>query len=160
MSVTERVTAIVACAGLLVTAGIAPGHGRAVAQVKPGSAYILFPTPDPALQGHPIMLTAIRAGEVVQQQETVLPNGKRLSDLPPGVYDLRAEGQGAVTEVKRGVHVFAGQEVTANFVMRAGTGARTVEYAAGGLSREEVAARLSKLEAAVAALQKAAAPRP
>jgi hypothetical protein len=160
MSVTERVTAIVACAGLLVTAGMAPGQGRAVARVTPGSANFLFPTPDPALQGHPIMLTAIRGGAVVQQQETVLPSSRRLDELPPGVYDLRAEGQGAVTEVKRGVHVFAGQEVTVNFIMRAGTGARTVEYAAGGLSREEVAARLTKLEAAVTALQKAAAPKP
>jgi hypothetical protein len=38
--------------------------------------------------------------------------------------------------------------------MRAGTGVRTVEYAIGGLSREEIAARLAKLEAAMAELQK------
>jgi hypothetical protein len=159
MSVTERVTAIVACVGLLVTAGSAPGRGRAWAQVKPGNIYARFPSPDAALQGHPVMVSAIRGGEIVQQQETVLDNTQAFYALPPGLYDVRAEGQGAVTEVKRGVHVFAGQDLNLNFVMHAGTGVRTVEYAAGGLSREEVAARLAKLEAAVAALQKAA-PRP
>jgi hypothetical protein len=102
------------------------------------------------------MVSAIRGGEVVKQQETVLPGSQELSDLPPGLYDVRVEGQGAVTDVKRGVHVFAGQELDVSFVMHAGTGARTVEYAAAGLSREEVAARLAKLEAAVAELQKAA----
>jgi hypothetical protein len=160
MSVTERITAIVVCAGLLVIAGIAPGRGHASAQVRPGTIYARFPSADAALQGRPIMVSAIRGGEVVKQQETVLPSSQELSDLPPGLYDVRAEGQGAVTEVKRGVHVFAGQELDVNFVMRSGTGVRTVEYAAAGLSREEVAARLAKLEAAVAALQKAAAPRP
>jgi hypothetical protein len=38
--------------------------------------------------------------------------------------------------------------------MRAGAGVRTVKYAIGGLSPEEIAARLAKLEAAMAELQK------
>lgn len=159
MSVTERVAAIVVCAGLLVMAGSIPGHGRASAQVRPGSVYAQFPSGDATLQGRPVMLSAIRGGEVVNQQErTLWSDNNGLTSLTPGVYDLRAEGQGMVTEVKRGVHVFAGQELRVSFVMRPGTGVRTVEYAAGGLSREEVAARLGKLEAAVAQLQKAAAP--
>jgi hypothetical protein len=36
--------------------------------------------------------------------------------------------------------------------IRAGQGVRTVEYATGGLSREEIAARLNELSAKVAAL--------
>lgn len=90
----------------------------------------------------------------------VLDNTQGLYELPPGLYDVRAEGQGAVTEVKRGVHVFAGQDLNVNFVMHAGTGLRTVEYATGGLSREEVAARLAKLEAAVAKYRAAPPGRP
>ena len=35
-----------------------------------------------------------------------------------------------------------------------GTGVKIIEYAAGGLSREEIAARLAKLEAAIADLPK------
>ena len=161
MSVTERVTAIVACAVLLVIAVSIPGHERASAQASHGSVYALYPRSDATLEGRPVMLSAIRGGEIVNQQETTLwSDNNRLSSLTPGVYDLRAEGQGMVTEVKRGVHVFANQELRVNFVMRPGTGVRTVEYAAAGLSREEVAARLAKLDAAVAELQKAAPPRP
>jgi len=52
------------------------------------------------------------------------------------------------------VHVFAGKDGSLMFVMRSGKGAHMVEYATGGLSREEVAARLAKLESAVAQLQK------
>ena len=38
--------------------------------------------------------------------------------------------------------------------MRAGQGVKIVEYATGGLSREEMAARLQRLEAAIAELMK------
>jgi hypothetical protein len=77
--------------------------------------------------------------------------------IRPGVYDVRVEGEGLVTEVKRGVHAFAGQKTEVTFQVRSGQGVRIVEYATGALPREEIAARLAKLEAQVAELSK---PRP
>jgi hypothetical protein len=80
--------------------------------------------------------------------------------LPPGLYDIRLEGDGMRTLVKRGIHVKAGEETPViGGPMVAGTGVKIVEYATGGLSREEMAARLAKLEAALAELQKSRTPR-
>ena len=90
------------------------------------------------------MISVIRAGQVTEQQETGLPADKRTNQILPGVYDIRAEGDGMITEEKRGVHVFANRELDLIFVMHAGKGVHIVEYATGGLSREEVAARLEK----------------
>jgi hypothetical protein len=60
--------------------------------------------------------------------------------------------------MKRGAMVTAGH--TTDLIggpMKAGKGAHVVEYAIGGLPREEVAARLARLEAAVDKLEKAQA---
>ncbi len=134
-------------ASLLVAAGPLAadeeGYGRLFALVK---------VADNALVDVPVMGSAIREdGRVVDQNEKLLvraPNvvSLALDDLPAGLYDVRVEGDGLVTEVKRGVWVFAGRDSELNFVLRPGSGVHVVEYAVGGLSREEVAARLSKLE--------------
>ena len=107
-----------------------------------------------ALKQRPVMVSVIKDGEVLKQTETGL-NSNVHFNLPAGMYDLRFEGDGMQTLVKRGVHVNDGEKTEiVGGPMRAGTGVRTVEYAVAGLSREEVAARLAKLEAAVAELQK------
>jgi len=126
---------------------------------QPGRLNIAAQTSDPLLKDHPAMISAIGQGSIVRQYEVVLQPGgqahKILDDLAEGTYDVRIEGDGMVTEEKHGVHVFAGKDGSLMFVMRSGKGAHMVEYATGGLSREEVAARLAKLESAVAQLQKA-----
>ena len=124
-----------------------------------GSINNHFTVSDKALQGRPVMISVIRGSQVVEQQETGLPSDRRITQVQPGAYDVRVEGDGVVTEVKRGVHVFANRELDLVFLIHAGKGVHIVEYAAGGLSREEVAARLEKLEASVAQLQKALAPK-
>jgi hypothetical protein len=112
-----------------------------------------------ALKQRPVMVSVIKDGEIVKQTETALNSAVHFS-LPVGLYDLRFEGDGMQTLVKRGVHVIEGEKTEIiGGPMRAGVGVRTVEYAVGGLSREEVAARLAKLEAAVAELQKGRQPR-
>jgi hypothetical protein len=126
---------------------------------QPGRLGVVTQTPDAALKDHPAMISAIRNGSIVRQYEIVVWPGaqvsKMLDDLAEGTYDVRIEGDGMVTEEKHGVHVFAGKDGALMFVMHSGKGAHMVEYATGGLSREEVAARLAKLESAVAQLQKA-----
>ena len=137
----------------LVLAGAA-----SVLYAQPGRLNIAAKASDPALKDHPAMASAIRNGSIVRQYEVVLQPGiarLTLDDLAEGTYDVRIEGDGMVTEEKHGVQVFAGRDGSLIFVMRPGKGVHIVEYATGGLSREEVAARLAKLESAVAQLQKA-----
>jgi len=108
-----------------------------------------------ALRQVPVMVSAIRDGQVVKQMELQL-NANTGFTLPAGLYDVRVEGDGMQTLVKRGIHVMAGDrtDMIAG-PMRAGQGVKIVEYATGGLSREEMAARLQKLEAQIAELMKA-----
>jgi hypothetical protein len=110
----------------------------------------------PSLQGRPVMISALRDGKIVGQHEERSGNGSALrgGNLTEGLYDVRVEGEGVVTEEKHGVHVFGGQEVDLVFDLRPGKGVHIVEYATGPLSREEVATRLARLEAAVANLAK------
>jgi hypothetical protein len=75
-----------------------------------------------------------------------------------GTYDVRVEGDGIVTEVKRGVTLAGPKNMTLNFVVRPGQGVHVVEYATGGLAREEVAQKIAALEAAVAELKGGSAP--
>lgn len=123
------------------------------------SVQVDFASTAVALVGHPAMISAIRHDSVVAQSETVLRSGERLSNLLVGEYDIRVESEGALTEVKRGVQVIGGRTLQLQFALRAGQGVHIVEFATGGISREEVAARLQRLEAALAELQRAAAPR-
>lgn len=57
-------------------------------------------------------------------------------------------------EVKRGIRVFGRQKTELTFDVRPGRGVHIVEFAKGGLARQEVAARLVKLKAQVAELAK------
>ena len=150
---------------LLMLAGGAILHNsqRALAQSEPtGGLNMGLTATDRALNGRPIMISAIRDGNVVNQHEVQFGvvagetvSSTRLDLLPAGVCDVRVEGEGIVTEVKRGVHVYPGRDGSLRFVVRPGAGVHIVEYATGGLSREEIAARIEKLEAAVTQLQKA-----
>lgn len=107
-----------------------------------------------ALKELPVMVSVISDGAVVHQREVHF-NSSATFTLPAGLYDVRLEGDGMQTLVKRGIQVNEG-DVThvVGGPMRVGTGVKTIEFATGGLSREEVAARLAKLETAVADLQK------
>jgi hypothetical protein len=106
-----------------------------------------------ALREIPVMVSVIKDGSVFRQQESHINNSARFA-VPVGLYDVRLEGAGMETLVKRGIHVLEGQ--TTDVIggpMQAGTGIRVVEYATGGLAREEVAARLAKLDSEVAELE-------
>ena len=118
------------------------------------------PQPDPTdasakgLKGV-VMISIVSDGGVIKQQEVEVSGLPPNFTVPAGVYDVRAEGDGMMTVVKRGVHATPAGSTKVLAPMRPGKGVRTIEYATGGLAREEVAARLAKLEAAVAQLQKA-----
>lgn len=128
-----------------------------VAAAQTGSMQANF-NADASVRGRPVMVSVIQNGAVLTQSETVLPSARSFSGLALGAYDVRVEGDGLVTEVRRGVQVGELNRLELHFVMRLGQGAHVVEYATGGLSREEVAARLARLDSAVAALQRASSP--
>jgi len=112
---------------------------------------------NPNLKDHPVMMSALANGAIMSQKEILLKDGENwatVDDIPPGTYDVRIEGEGVLTEVKRGVQLFPAKQSDLAFLLRPGTGIHIVEYAIGGLAREEVAARLQRLDAAVADLQK------
>ena len=118
--------------------------------------HVFLATNQQALSGRPAMVSAIRDGRIVQQSEANLTTSIDFNtdSIKPGVYDVRVEGEGLVTEVKRGVHAFAGQKTEITFQVQSGKGVHIVEYATGALPREEIAARLARLEAQVAELSK------
>lgn len=155
MSKLGRTKSAAALGVLLASALLLAATGT---QQQNASFVCHFQLPD-NLWRHPVMVAAIRDGAVVYQDEISLPNDAKLSGdvIRPGFYDVRVEGDGIVTEMKRGVRLFPGREQSLYFVIRPGAGLHTVEYTAGAEPREEIAVRLSRLEAAVAELRKALA---
>ncbi|HKY61014.1 MAG TPA: hypothetical protein VJP59_08380 [Gemmatimonadota bacterium] len=145
--------------GVLVS-GLAavPAHGQDKATI-----YASVLVSDNALAGRPVMVSFIRDGAIFFQEETITTESPNVvsvgsQDSPAGVYDVRVEGDGIVTEMKRGVTLAGPKNMTLNFVVRPGQGVHVVEYATGGLAREEVAQKIAALEAAVAELKGGAAP--
>jgi hypothetical protein len=147
--VTAAAAAAVAAIGTRIAGGQPPQQHSSIA--------VFLKVDVQALAGRPAMVSAIRDGRIVEQHEVDLTTGRAFESdsIKVGVYDIRVEGEGLVTEVKRGVHAFAGQKTDLTFQMRPGKGVHIVEYATGALPREEIAARLEKLESQVAALAKA-----
>jgi hypothetical protein len=119
-----------------------------------GAVRVRVSVADDSLRATPVLATLVSEGRVISQTEVMHGSTVGLRG-PIGLVDLRAEAPGLVTEVRRGVHAVnpaLQAPGMVEFVMRAGQGVRVVEYAEGGLAREEVARRLRELEAAVAAL--------
>jgi hypothetical protein len=107
-----------------------------------------------SLGGKAVMVSVIRDGTIAHQSEVTVRSSESFK-LDPGVYDVRVEGDGIVTLVKRGITVTAGN--TAEVIggpLVVGEGAHIVEYATTGFTREELAERLTRLEAAMARVQK------
>lgn len=131
----------------------APLRGQETATI-----YAVLQVSDNQLAGMPAMATFLTDGKIVFQGETVLAESPNTVSVgaqsqPLGQYDVRVEGEGFVTETKRGVQLASRQNLTLQFVLRPGEGAHVVEFSEGGLAREEVAARITALEAEVARLK-------
>ena len=73
--------------------------------------------------------------------------------IAPGIYDVRFEGDGFTTLVKRGIAVVAGTSTDINSQMVKGQGVHVVEYATA-ISGSDFMARLIRLEKAIAELTK------
>jgi hypothetical protein len=136
-------------AALAITAVSLPTVAQAQ---ESGSVSIKINSGEGAQIGYPVMVSCIKDGAVFYQSEAQIGYNAycRLggeTQLPVGTYDVRAEGGELVTEAKRGILVTAGNDTGLTFIMKSGEGIHVVEYATGGLAREEVAVRLRDLEA-------------
>ena len=139
----------------LLATGLVLWHAHPAAAQESGISVRISVASDSyeALSGIPIMVSVLRDGTILQQSERTYNNGLDF-EVPPGVYDLRLEAGGAVTEVKRGITVTEGQWVQLiGGPMRAGEGLHVVEYATGGMTREELAVRLIRLEETMTSVQ-------
>ncbi len=142
-------------AGLQIRPALAEeAHGRVIVKIL---------APDKTFKSHPVSVSAVIDGRIHFQRDVSLeapPNKAAviLDELPIGTCDVRVEGEGLITEVKRGVQIFE-RDREVEIVVRPGEGVHIVELAIGGLAREEVAARLRRLEETTAQLEKQMAER-
>jgi hypothetical protein len=87
---------------LLSNLAPAPGYAQDKATI-----YASVEVSDNALAGRPVMVSFIRDGAIFFQEETTTTESPNVAsvgsqDSPAGVYDVRVEGDGIVTEMKRG----------------------------------------------------------
>lgn len=99
------------------------------------------------IQGATIALTHTETGE----RREVLSNAEGYYVFPllqSGHYELRVEKQGFETQIKSGLEVLTGQTTEANFDLKTGSIAQTIEVDAGGTSscrpRMQPSPRLSR----------------
>ena len=127
-----------------------------IAPAQNGNFEIFITSETPVRRG-PALISVLHDGAVVSQTELLLGTGPSITwgsvGLPPALYDVRIEGEGLITESKRGMRILPNQEMKLSFEVRPGKGLHIIEYATGGLSREEVALRLTAVEASVSALK-------
>lgn len=156
MRFVGRSVRLLALASAIVPLLASPPPGDAA---ETGRLFVVVRVADNSLAEVPARASIVTPeGKLVDYAEELLtraPNVQSflLEGLAEGIYDVRVEGAGLVTEVKKGVPIFAGRDEKVTVVVRPGQGVRIVEYAVAGLSREEVAARLGRLEAETASLR-------
>jgi hypothetical protein len=147
-----RARGLTACFLGAVAAAAVPPSARAQ-----NGNFALEVTSEAPLRRGPALISVLHDGAVVAQTELLLGTGAsinwRSGGLSPGLYDIRIEAEGLITEAKRGMRILPNQEMKLSFEVRPGKGLHIIEYAIGGLAREEVAMRLMALEASVAALK-------
>jgi hypothetical protein len=118
------------------------------------TVFTSYPEDAPNLKGRPVMISVIANGAVVQQSEVELGALKIFYNLPPGGYEVRAEGDGLAGLVKKGIAVTDKGDTELRFPMRAGKGVKVVEYAAAEpRAWQEIADRVKRLEQAVEELK-------
>lgn len=135
-------------------AGAAPASAAAKEKPPTGRISVTTRTDEDKLRNRPVMISVLADGRVVQQEEVNLGHATSFSYLPVGTYDVRVEGDGCTTLVKRGIHV--GPDGSTNMIggpIEPGQGVKVVEYATAAMTREELADRLAKLEAMIARLE-------
>lgn len=108
--------------------GLAP----AFAQDAVGSLTV-FVNPDPkdrsnALDERPTMVSVLQDGKVIMQSEIGVGHAYQIGRLASGQYDIRCEGDGMVSVIRRGVFVTAQHTTEVRPIMRPGQGVCECRY--------------------------------
>ena len=151
----NRIAAFLCAAVFTSPLLLRPHSASAADRDKPpvGIIEVRSTTDEPKAKGHPVMVSIVSDGRIVRQEEVELGHSSRQTGLPLGTYDVRLEAEGFVTLVKRGIQVTENTATNVIGPMRPGQGVHIVEYATGGLTREELANRLERMEATIARLE-------
>ena len=75
-----------------------------------------------------VMVSVLKDGAVVKQKETGMSDVPVNFTLPVGAFDVRVEGDGVTTVIKRGIHVTAGDSTNVLPSMRSGAGVCDCKY--------------------------------
>jgi hypothetical protein len=94
-----------------------------------------------------------RDGAVIKQSEGINAALVGFGNIKVGTYDVRVEGEGVTTVLKRGIAVLPDETTALHAQLLTGQGVHVVEYA-GAISGEDLLARLTNL---LTKLDKAAA---
>jgi hypothetical protein len=110
------------------------------------------------MAGRAVMVSLLRDGKVVVQREVQIQEGEpafpvnvTFEKVKAGRYDLRIEGEGVETVVKKGLHVAAKRELKIFADLLAGKGTRVIEYGKDG----DLAAELEKVRKRIKQLEEA-----
>jgi hypothetical protein len=110
-----------------------------------------------ALLKRPVLVSLLQGGKVVRQKEFAVEADSLgldgWSDVPTGSYDVRFQGEGIQTVLKKGLRVTRGETLRILGDLVAGKGARVIDYGKEG-DPVDLLARIKKLEAAVEQLKK------
>jgi hypothetical protein len=141
--------AVIIAVGLL--RGSQPAY--AVGQQEKGQLYVNVSLPE-GTRSRPLLVTVIKDGRIVAQNESNPKEWALSGQFPIGLYEVRVEGEGVQTLVKRGYNVVVGPATTVECPVHEGQGVKVVEYASSPMTRDEIAGRLAHLETAVEELRK------
>lgn len=117
------------------------------------TAYIADPK-DEKIAKVPVMVSILLDGKVAAQSEINMDSLQIFNDLPVGIYEVRAEGAGLGSIVKRGVAVTAKGDTEVRFLMKAGKGATVIEYSTWKGGRDDLLDLMKRVEKALERLEK------
>jgi hypothetical protein len=117
-----------------------------------------FATAQESHLGRPVLVTLLRDGKVIKQEEfEISKNGRSFTPIrsvPFGSYTVKFEAPGIQTVVKKGIVVSGTSDPSVIADLTAGKGVRHIEYGQEGDPLADLIARVKKLEAEIAALKK------
>ena len=130
--------------------------GQGAAPKKPAKVVFRVVGSETSIRGRSALVSLVLDGKVVKQtEEDVSGPGNTFDDVPAGAYEIRVEGAGLRTLVKRNLTAVSGEEHRLQLDMVPGPGTTVIQYAgAGSMTQDEIAARFAKAEAEIAALKK------
>jgi hypothetical protein len=149
----KRITSAAALIALLAGFCLVRGPHAALAQQeeKDASIWVYTQCNEDSLKQQLVMVYLIHDGKVVKSTETRTNteyNPVQWGVLPIGIYEVKIEGEGAETFVKRGIILTHNNTTQVTFPLKAGQGIHIIEYPTGAVSKDDIATRLAKLEAA------------